>query len=83
MELSKDQFAADITAWMRKRRADLGMTVEDVARSMPFKTSFTVVERWFQGRHTPSGEYLVGLCLVLGDLPPALKSLCLDEIVRI
>ena len=66
--------------WFRQAREARGLTLEEVARQFPFQVSFTTVSKWSAGMHVPTGADLIGLCVLLGDLPPALRALCPDGI---
>jgi transcriptional regulator with XRE-family HTH domain len=50
---------------MAERRKELGLTQEQVARSLPGETSGSHVSRWERGQHRPSDDTLEALAKVL------------------
>ena len=70
--------AEEFVNWFREAREIRELTLEEIARQFPFQVSFTTVSKWSAGMHVPTGADLIGLCVLLGDLPPALRALCPD-----
>lgn len=62
--------------WLRAALAQRGMSDGDLAWRFPFQLHPKTVEAWRKGHGMPSYERLVGLALVLGELPPVLRELC-------
>lgn len=77
--LLKKEIDQELPVWLKSAARRRGFTQADIARRFPFQIHPNAVEKWFQGRDRPSYAGFVGLCLALGELPPVLKGLCLDE----
>ena len=69
--------------WLRDTASHRGMSQADVAWAMPFRVNPKTVEMWFQGRNRPRYVELVGLCVALGELPPALRGFCPPVLVEL
>lgn len=76
MPVLRSEIETELPRWIRDTARRKGLTQADVARRFPFQIHPNAVEKWFQGRDRPSYAMFVGLCLVLGELPPVLRELC-------
>jgi len=74
--LVRPQINEEFTLWLRGAAARRGMSQADVAWDFPFQVHPKTVETWFGGRARPSYAEFVGLCVVLGELPPVLLEVC-------
>lgn len=74
--LTKRRVREDFRAWLREAAHRRGLSQSDLGWEFPFQVSPGTIEAWYQGRATPDLANFVGLCLVLGELPPVLQELC-------
>lgn len=79
MTLLRPQLEQEFKDWLRAVARHKGLTQADVAWQFPYQVHPKTVEEWFRGHATPSYHLLVGLCGVLGELPPSLRGLCRAE----
>lgn len=74
---TRPQIEAEFKTWLRETATRQGLTQVDVRDRFPMQQPHPrTVAGWFGGYATPRYAEFVALCVVLGELPPALKGLC-------
>ena len=74
----KPEIEEDFRLWVRDAVRRRGLKPHEVAWQFPFQIHPRTVEDWLYGRRRPRYPELVGLCTVLQELPPVLRSIGLD-----
>ena len=74
----RPEIEEEFRVWLKGAMRARKLQAHQVAWAFPFQLHPRSVEDWMYGRRRPRYPEFVGLCLVLGELPPVLRALCHD-----